>query len=1303
MAISDIQTSFAAGELSPQLYARVDLDKFQVGAALVRNFYVDYRGGVSNRAGTSYIDTTSAGARLIPFIVSTSAAYVLVFTNLLISIYSNGIKVATVVTPYLTADLFQLAYTQSADVLTLVHPSYPPADLSRLSSSSFAYTPIVTGPGIGSPTVTTMVAPHSGPYSFGYLITAVDLNGKEESLPSNPAVKHSEAMNETNNRVVGMSWTAPPQGVSHYNAFKWGPLDSVTVNPATVWGFIGSSQTTTFTDNNIAPDFSKQPPGWGDPFSGGQFQSIVVASGGSGYDGVSGDWPTAVPYVPLTVSGDGTGAAGYAVVDHALGTIIGVYLTNPGKNYTTATVTANGQGGTGATFTFVFTNIQALYPAATAYLQQRRVFGGSTLKPSTVVMSQPGLITNFNTTPVALATDSVVLSIAAQEVNTIKSFVQVNYGLLAFTTGGSFLINGGTPGAAIDANSPSVQPQVSQGANNLRPIRINYDVIYGQAKGNRIHNLAFAWQKQSYTGSDVSTLAAHLFDTFMTVDWAYAEEPFKIVWSVRDDGKLLSLTYVPDQDVYAWCRHDTQGLFKSVCSVPEGNVDAVYFVVERHVPNALGNPCWVYFLERMAERQGCCIYDAWHLDAALSLTRPATPYPLYITPLGLGTVTLNTYDPCGPASGNFGGVAGVPSVTGVQYFNQGTLVGHNGGTAIDFDGGRLFVGDAANGKLASYSFPGYVTLTAPVTTQYGANGMLFGEDGYLYGYVGAGSGANIARINPTTLLNITTFGAAGGATTTINTWAYPRDMDTVSFAGTEYLVSTPLSANPTNGQISVLVLGNTITWDGQQHNTDEVLSNVCKGLPMRGQGSAWIVTRTATLGGSISNGLYRIALSAGISTMTKIGFINPTAIGVGWTHVTESMGMLLDETDGNLLVHFMTIDLTAWSAGTSYFTGDLTSSSGHDFASKTTGNVNHLPTIGGDANWTDLGVPGSFPSGQTRVCKVNVTTGAIMWGATIVNGFAVHQYINQSRCQYGRYTYIDPQGGATAVQKSINTATGAVTASGNLTFVAAGNQFTTDYTGNVFVDMTYTNGGTVAQLTTTPASFTFWGTFGPGPAIPAAAPPNPVGLVVQVGCGKMTITAQASAGQVTASIISPLENQIQDDPDGLYAPVDPDDWTVTKPVTVLSGLDHLTGKIVWALADGVVVGPLTVVAGSVTLPNPATNIVVGLRYTQQIQTLYLTTQGIQEGSDQGKRKQISGITLRVDCSRGLQAGTDFLNMTPLPELNDPTTVALYTGDSRVLNYPQWDEPGETCIQQNDPLPCTVLGLIVEVTPGDTGT
>jgi len=166
---------------------------------------------------------------------------------------------------------------------------------------------------------------------------------------------------------------------------------------------------------------------------------------------------------------------------------------------------------------------------------------------------------------------------------------------------------------------------------------------------------------------------------------------------------------------------------------------------------------------------------------------------------------------------------------------------------------------------------------------------------------------------------------------------------------------------------------------------------------------------------------------------------------------------------------------------------------------------------------------------------------------------------------------------------------------------------------------------------------------------------------------------------------------------------------LTTPVSTVSGLGHLEGKEVWALADGVVVGPLTVTGGSVAIGFSATNIVVGLKYISQIQTLYLTMDDLQPGSIQGKRKFIPAATLRLDCTKGIQIGQDFDNLTPVPDCQDIdanfvglAAGELFEGDAYTVIGGAWDDKGEICVQQDQPLPAAVLGIIVQVVPGDTG-
>ena len=139
-------TNFTAGELSPRLDGRTDLQKYFQGCKTLQNMVIHPHGGATRRPGTKFIaETKSSGeARLIPFEFSTTQTYVLEFGNTYMRVYKDGGQVlnsGTVVeisTPYSAAEANELKFTQSADVLFIVHPSHQPRKLSRSSHTSWS-------------------------------------------------------------------------------------------------------------------------------------------------------------------------------------------------------------------------------------------------------------------------------------------------------------------------------------------------------------------------------------------------------------------------------------------------------------------------------------------------------------------------------------------------------------------------------------------------------------------------------------------------------------------------------------------------------------------------------------------------------------------------------------------------------------------------------------------------------------------------------------------------------------------------------------------------------------------------------------------------------------------------------------------------------------------------------------------------------------------------------------------------------------------------------------------------------------
>ena len=154
--------------------------------------------------------------------------------------------------------------------------------------------------------------------------------------------------------------------------------------------------------------------------------------------------------------------------------------------------------------------------------------------------------------------------------------------------------------------------------------------------------------------------------------------------------------------------------------------------------------------------------------------------------------------------------------------------------------------------------------------------------------------------------------------------------------------------------------------------------------------------------------------------------------------------------------------------------------------------------------------------------------------------------------------------------------------------------------------------------------------------------------------------------------------------------------TVRVPVKTVSGLDHLEGLAVVALADGNVVQNLTVTQGSVTIPYLASRIHVGLKYISDVETLDLE---VPQGTIQGKWKHIPYVTVRFNQSRGLFVGPDSYNLTELKQrqfeaMDAPT--ALLSGDAVVTLSSDWNGTGRVFLRQRYPLPMDILDIIPEL-------
>jgi len=258
-------------------------------------------------------------------------------------------------------------------------------------------------------------------------------------------------------------------------------------------------------------------------------------------------------------------------------------------------------------------------PGVVTYHQQRRVFGGSTSAPQTIWMSQSSNYQNFNVSSPSRDDDAVTLTIASAQVNEIRHFVSLN-DLLVLTSGGEFKVTGGGSGGGdpITPSAAVVRPQSYRGSSQVPPLIVGETALFVQSKGSIVRDLGYSIDVDGYTGNDLSVLSNHLFEGMTIEEWAYAQAPHSIVWAVRSDGALLSLTYLREHQVWAWCQHETDGWYESVCSVSEDDEDAVYVSVKRSI-----NGVTKRYVERFASRLVTDVEDAFFVDAGLTYSGAA--------------------------------------------------------------------------------------------------------------------------------------------------------------------------------------------------------------------------------------------------------------------------------------------------------------------------------------------------------------------------------------------------------------------------------------------------------------------------------------------------------------------------------------------------------------------------------------------------------------------------------------------------------------------------------------------------------
>lgn len=265
-----------------------------------------------------------------------------------------------------------------------------------------------------------------------------------------------------------------------------------------------------------------------------------------------------------------------------------MYITHP--NHPTKKLSRTGHTNfTLATVSFTETSTTHLlngtgnYPKCVSFFEQRLVFAGTINNPQTLWFSKSGDYENF-TTGTADA-DAMIYTIASNQVNAIES-IKATRTLIVMTTGGEFTVTSGATQDPITPTNLNIRKQSNYGSAGVDAVSVGNSTLFLQRAKRKIRELAYNFDSDSYVAPDLTILAEHITDSGV-VQMDYQQEPFSIVWCVRDDGKLVGLTYNRLQDVVAWHGHDFGGTDAKCKSVAVIDIDTaedqVYVIVERTI------------------------------------------------------------------------------------------------------------------------------------------------------------------------------------------------------------------------------------------------------------------------------------------------------------------------------------------------------------------------------------------------------------------------------------------------------------------------------------------------------------------------------------------------------------------------------------------------------------------------------------------------------------------------------------------------------------------------------------------------
>lgn len=572
------QLAFTTGEVSPDISSRFDLEQYKSALLEAENVVIRPYGAVAKRQGSQYVGQVKYSdkpTRLFEFTTNTNNSFMLEFGDKYIRVWNYGIYTGIEVTTPFTSDiLFDLNCNQSGDVMFICSGKYPIQTLSRYSDTDWRmstyklteqpYDEINTDNGhtltVSGDTITSTKDLFTSDMvgsviQIAYYVEAVHTKSAGEVVEKRVhrgllPLLIEKTYNNINYNVENystdteLSWKFTTHGT-----WEGTVKMQISNNDGQTW-----KDYRTYTSKN---DYNVTDTGKIE--AGARLKYISDIKGGS----VNCD----LSIMPFTQ---------YGVVE--------IKSVTDAKNAKVNVLNGIKEGEPSYQWKLGSWNRGRGYPKLCTFYQDRFVVAATDSKPNFIWFSRTGDYPNFGVEKVegTITDDSAItLPVINRKMCEIRHLVPAN-DLIILTSGNEWIVRGDK---IITPTNCNLKTQTQRGALSCEPQFIGNRCVFVQERGGTVRDMGYSYESDNYTGQDLTLFVKTLVKGHVAVTSAYAQDPDSIIYYVRDDGQLNCLTYIPEQKVYGWSHFVTNGKYRYVESVAEGDQDTIYFVVDRVINN----------------------------------------------------------------------------------------------------------------------------------------------------------------------------------------------------------------------------------------------------------------------------------------------------------------------------------------------------------------------------------------------------------------------------------------------------------------------------------------------------------------------------------------------------------------------------------------------------------------------------------------------------------------------------------------------------------------------------------------------